>query len=138
MTTGPRLDHVGINVRHLESAAGWYCRAFGLVREFETRIDAIDLSLIMLRGPHGGRIELLHRPGATDGLRAPDPAVAALTTGLGHLAMAVSDVDDTFARLLELGAAPVMRPRPSPEPGIRMAFVHDPEGNLIELVERPA
>ena len=27
-------------------------------------------------------------------------------------------------------------PRQAPEPGARMAFVHDPEGNLIELIER--
>jgi catechol 2,3-dioxygenase-like lactoylglutathione lyase family enzyme len=31
-----------------------------------------------------------------------------------------------------------MPPGPSPEPGVRMAFVADPEGNLIELLHRPA
>jgi hypothetical protein len=30
----------------------------------------------------------------------------------------------------------VWDPRQSPEPGVRMAFVHDAEGNLIELLER--
>jgi len=35
-----------------------------------------------------------------------------------------------------LGARPVMAPRPSPEPGVRMAFVADPEGNLVELLDR--
>jgi len=29
-----------------------------------------------------------------------------------------------------------VRPSPSPEPGVRFAFLADPEGNLIELVER--
>lgn len=28
--------------------------------------------------------------------------------------------------------------RPSPEAGIRMAYVADPEGNLIELLDRRA
>jgi catechol 2,3-dioxygenase-like lactoylglutathione lyase family enzyme len=28
----------------------------------------------------------------------------------------------------------VWDPRQSPEPGRRMAFVHDPEGNLVELI----
>ncbi len=32
---------------------------------------------------------------------------------------------------------PVMPPGPSPEAGVRMAFVADPEGNLIELLHRP-
>ena len=31
-----------------------------------------------------------------------------------------------------------MPPSPSPEPGVRIAFVADPEGNLIELVDRTA
>jgi len=31
-----------------------------------------------------------------------------------------------------------MTPRPSPEAGVRMAFVADPEGDLVELLSRPA
>jgi hypothetical protein len=38
---------------------------------------------------------------------------------------------------LRLEAVPVMPPGPSPEAGVRMAFVADPEGNLIELLHRP-
>ena len=34
------------------------------------------------------------------------------------------------------GARPVMPPCASPEPGVRMAFVADPEGNLVELLHR--
>jgi hypothetical protein len=29
-----------------------------------------------------------------------------------------------------------LTPRPSPEAGVRMAFVADPEGNLVELLPR--
>jgi catechol 2,3-dioxygenase-like lactoylglutathione lyase family enzyme len=32
--------------------------------------------------------------------------------------------------------SPVWDPRQSPEPGRRMAFVHDPDGNLVELIGR--
>lgn len=35
-----------------------------------------------------------------------------------------------------MGAQPVMPPCPAPEPGVRMAFVADPEGNLVELLDR--
>jgi predicted enzyme related to lactoylglutathione lyase len=35
-----------------------------------------------------------------------------------------------------MAAREVMAPQPSPEPGVRMSFLADPEGNLIELVER--
>jgi catechol 2,3-dioxygenase-like lactoylglutathione lyase family enzyme len=40
--------------------------------------------------------------------------------------------------LLDLGATDRMSPRPSPEPGVRMAYVADPEGNLVELLDRTA
>lgn len=45
-------------------------------------------------------------------------------------------LDATFERTVTLGARPVMTPRHSPEPGVRMAFVADPEGNLIEPLSR--
>ena len=41
-----------------------------------------------------------------------------------------------FARALAAGATEKVAPRPSPEPGVRFAFLADPEGNLVELVER--
>ena len=45
-------------------------------------------------------------------------------------------MDTAYDRLLGLGATDRMSPRPSPEPGIRMAYVADPEGNLVELLDR--
>ena len=121
----------------LARAEAWYQKAFGLQREFATRIDAVDLDIVMLRdAEHGHRVELLHRPGSGPGLRAANPAQAALTEGLGHLAFGVASLDEVHGRLLGLGAREVMAPQPSPEPGVRMSFLADPEGNLVELVER--
>ena len=121
----------------LARAEAWYRKAFGLQREFATRIGAVDLEIVMLRDPeHGHRVELLHRPGSGPGLRAANPAEAALTEGFGHLAFSVPSLDEVHGRLLGLGAREVMAPQPSPEPGVRMSFLADPEGNLVELVER--
>jgi lactoylglutathione lyase len=124
-------------VANLARAEAWYGQAFGLKREFATRIGAVDLDIVMLRDPeHGHRVELLHRPGSSPGLRAANPAEAALTEGFGHLAFGVTDLGEVHRRLLGLGAREVMAPQPSPEPGVRMSFLADPEGNLVELVER--
>ncbi len=92
---------------------------------------------MLLHPGQGDRLELLHRPGGRPGLRADTPPEAVLTEGFGHLAFDVAGLDAEFDRLVALGARPVMPPRPSPEPGVRMAFVADPEGNLVELLERP-
>jgi lactoylglutathione lyase len=135
----PRLDHAGLSVHDLEAAADWYCAAFGYTRELDLRVDPIDLDIVMLiHRTHGDRLELLHRTGSTPGLRAADPAGAALSQAFGHVAFDVADLDATFERVVGLGARPVLTPRPSPEPGVRMAFVADPEGNLVELLSRGA
>lgn len=136
---GPRLDHVGLSVSDLAAAERWYVDVFGYVREHLLRVDPLDLDIVMLIHPeHGDRLELLHRPGSTRGARFADPAAAALSEAFGHIALDVTDVDATFGRVLAHGARPVMTPRPSPEPGVRMAFVADPEGNLVELLDRTA
>ena len=132
-----RLDHVGLNVADLDAAELWYTAAFGYEREFVARLAVLDLDIVMLIHPsRGDRLELLHRPGSTPGLRAATPPEAVLTLGFGHVAFDVNGVDDAFDRLVSLGARPVMEPLPSPEPGVRMAFVADPEGNLLELLDR--
>lgn len=137
MPDSRRLDHVGLNVADLAASEQWYGEAFGYVRELELRIDAVDLDIVMLIHPErGDRLELLHRPGSAPGLRAANPPEAVLTQGFGHLAFDVLGVDEHFDRLVGLGARSVMTPRPSPEPNVRMAFVADPEGNLVELLDR--
>jgi len=137
-----RLDHVGLAVADLGTAAAWYCDVFGLEPELSLRVEAIDLSIEMLIHPaFGYRVELLHRPGTGDmagsGPKPAHPAAAALRAGFGHVAFDVPDLDGAFDRAVARGARPVMRPCPAPEPGVLMAFVADPEGNLIELLHRP-
>ena len=138
-----RLDHAGLAVADLGASAAWFCDVFGLVPELTLTVDAIDLSIEMLIHPvFGYRLELLHRPGtgATGadgpGGKPANPAEAALRAGYGHVAFDVTDLDGAWDRAVARGARPVMPPGPSPEPGVRMAFVADPEGNLIELMQR--
>jgi len=132
-----RFDHAGLAVADLAAATAWYVEALGLEQELTLRIEEIELDIEMLRHPaYGYRIELLQRPD-TAGAKPADPAQAALVAGYGHLAFDVGDLEAAYDRVVSLGARPVMDPRPAPEPGVRMAFVADPEGNLLELLERP-
>ena len=132
-----RLDHVGLAVADLGAAAAWYCDVFGLAPELSLRVDAIDLSIEMLVDPEFGyRLELLHRPGSDGQVKPADPAEAARREGYGHVAFDVADLDGAYDHAVARGARPVMPPCPAPEPGVRMAFVADPEGNLIELLDR--
>lgn len=131
-----RFDHVGVSVADLEAATTWYSVAFGLVVESQFSIPDTDLRGVMLRHPDGYRVELLHRPSSAPGIEPAHPNEAALTRGYGHMCFCVAEVDTAFAQLVDVGATVRVRPRPSPRPGARMAWVADPEGNLIELIDR--
>ncbi|WP_330351321.1 VOC family protein [Streptomyces sp. NBC_00582] len=131
-----RLDHVGLNVADLEAMSEWYAAALGLGTEFRFEVPEVGLRGTMLHSPHGHRIELIHRAGNGAGLQASGPLEAALTRGFGHIALDVTNVDEAYGALIGAGATDRMSPRPSPDPGVRMAYVVDPEGNLIELLDR--
>ena len=55
----------------------------------------------------------------------------------GHFELALyvdtfEEVDDTFKRVTEKGASPVLEPTTEPW-GQRTCYIADPEGNLIEI-----
>jgi lactoylglutathione lyase len=130
-----RLDHVGLSVGDLDAAAQFYSRAFGFRRQVEFALDPHPIRGLMLRHETGMRLELFEREGSVPGIQGATPIDAPATRGYGHFAFAAPDIDSVFARALEAGASAVFEPAPSPEPGVRFAFLADPEGNLVELVE---
>ncbi|NNN32350.1 VOC family protein [Streptomyces sp. S3(2020)] len=137
MTT--RFDHIGISVPDLLAAVIWYRRALHLTEERAFAVPGTDLRGVMLRHPSGYRVELLHRPAAAPGIAADSPVQAAGTLGYGHLCLSVDtpdEVDTEYARLVAAGAGVRISPCPAPRPDARMAFVSDPFGNLIELINR--
>jgi lactoylglutathione lyase len=130
------LDHVGLSVADLDAQTAWYSRAFDLAEALPFEIAALGLRGVFLVGPGGLALELLERQGSKPGPRATDQAAALLTQGFGHICLRVDDVDALHRALLAAGAEQRMEPQAAPEPGVRMSFVSDPEGNLIELVDR--
>ena len=61
-----------------------------------------------------------------------------LGTGYNHIALLVDDLDDTLAGLAQSGIQPEKPPyRPGGRTtGSRIAFVRDPDGYRVELIER--
>ena len=130
------FDHVGLSVADLEAQVAWYCAALDLTVVAPFEVAGLGLRGAFVVGEPGLAIELLERAGSAPGIQAADQAEALLTRGYGHVCLRVDDVDSVHARLLAAGAAERMPPQQAPEPGVRMSFVSDPEGNLIELVDR--
>jgi len=125
--------HVGLSVRDLDKAKRWYADVLGMTPGYTFEIASFGIRGCFMEG-HGTRVELFHRDGSHGGVGGKEPPEAMLTLGFGHIAFRVSDLDATYAEVLARGAAPVWDPRQSPEPGVRMAFVADPDGNLVEFI----
>jgi lactoylglutathione lyase len=130
-----RLHHAGISVPDLDRALEWYCGALGLEPGFRFEVPPLGLRGAFALGQGGGGVELLEQAGAVPGVSRPDPPSANAVHGFNHACFQVDDLDALYARLIERGAAGVWAPRDSPEPGVRMAYVTDPDGNLIELIQ---
>jgi catechol 2,3-dioxygenase-like lactoylglutathione lyase family enzyme len=99
--------HVGLSVADLDRAKQWYADVLGMTPGFAFELPRFGVRGCFMEG-HGTRVELFERAGSGGA---------------------------TFAALVARGATPVWDPRPSPEPGVRMAFVADPDGNLVEFIE---
>jgi catechol 2,3-dioxygenase-like lactoylglutathione lyase family enzyme len=82
-------------------------------------------------------MELIERQGSERQRDFANALDAALTQGYGHWALTVADVDQEFKFLVSKGATVVSAPAAAVQPGSRFAYVKDPEGNLIELIQLP-
>ena len=124
--------HVGLTVADIDRSQAWYGKALGF--ELQLGFELPDgVRGAMLAAAGGARMELfeVRRRGGTVVGRSAD---AMRERGFGHVALEASDLDASYAQAIGAGAISVWEPRQSPEPGRRMAFIHDPDGNLIELI----
>jgi catechol 2,3-dioxygenase-like lactoylglutathione lyase family enzyme len=131
------LDHVGIDVDDLPAQIDFYSRAFDLKVELQGDVPEYNFRAAMLVSPTGWHLELFKRDGAAPRPVPDDVDGQHNVLGLGHVCLAVDDLEAGLDLLLSLGAA--MRLPPIPYPGIpewRLAYLADPEGNLVELVSR--
>lgn len=121
------LDHAAIAAHDPAGLADWYCENLGFRvladngKERPTRI---------LAGAGGGMIEMMPDD------ETPRPARDLFDPGISHLAIRVADLGAAVARLRAAGvrvAEPV-----SAAGGGQVASFPDPEGNILQVVERPA
>jgi len=130
------FDHVGLSVADLDAAEAFYEAAFGFSRQLAFELNPHPIRGLMLTHENGMRLELFQHGESVAGLQGATPIEAIARRGYGHFAFKAPDIGPLFEAALAAGATAKVPPSPSPEPGIRFAFLADPEGNLVELVER--
>jgi methylmalonyl-CoA/ethylmalonyl-CoA epimerase len=137
----PRIDHVGVAVRNLEEAIGWYETTYGLtVTSRETNeSQGVHEAMLVVKAPDpgelGGSYVQLLEPLSDD-----TPVGKFLVRngpGVHHIGYGVVDVTSALARIADTGVRLVdERPRHG-SMGASIAFLHpkDTGGVLTELVQ---
>jgi glyoxylase I family protein len=134
--TAVRFHHVSLSVADLAAQEAWYGSALGLTHvEERLELPEAGVRTVVLSDAADLRVEFVERPGSSPAAPA-DPFAATAVQTFTHLALQVPNLDAAFARLTgECGAAPVSSPAPGVTEGMRYAYIADPEGNLLELIE---
>ena len=132
-----KLHHVGLSVGDLDASRKWYEDNFDLIEEQYFEMKKPEVRAVILAGKNGLRIELIDLDNSKREREYIDPLDASSVHGYGHLAIEVDDVEEVFKSLVEGGARMVSKPSPAVQKGAFFAYVKDPEGNLIELIQSP-
>lgn len=126
---------VTISVIDIEHVAKWYERVLGFQRISAKQYPQFKTSLIFLAN-NGFRVELIADGNAKKGLRRADPPAHTATTGVSQFAFEVADIDDAHARLTAEGVDFAWELQRYPDLGVAFFFVRDPEGNLVQFVQK--
>ncbi|SFT00011.1 VOC family protein [Saccharopolyspora flava] len=125
MLDSPRYGFTKIVVNDLDAEFAFYRAVLGRVER--TRYEFDTLAEILMTSPGGTdqSLGLLHFKGKP----APTP-------GSSVLGFQTADIEDTVRRAEEAGGTVTEPPKEIPEVGVKVAFVQDPEGHVLELVEQ--
>jgi len=119
-------------VTDLERCGAFYSEVFGLTEQTRVRSELaghpMDEIMYEATAPGGGIFILLH---FSDGAGDAAGAAAGLISGFG-----TDEIDALFARAVVAGATVAQPLADAPHHGVRIGVLADPEGRLIEVVQR--
>ncbi len=125
-----RLLHTMLRVKDLDESLHFYCDVLGmkLLRRSEYPEGKFTLAFVGYGDEsEGAVIELTYNWGKADYV---------LGDAFGHVAIGVPDIRVTCERLRSAGARIVREPGPMKHGSTVIAFLEDPNGYRIELIEQ--
>ena len=126
-----RLLHTMLRVKNLESSIHFYTKILGmsLLRKSDFEKGRFTLAFVGYGSEETNSvIELTFNWDQTSGYE--------LGNGFGHLALGVSDIYSSCEEIKKAGAKVIREPGPMKHGNTVIAFVEDPDGYQLELIER--
>lgn len=121
-----RIMHTCLNVMDLDRSIAFYRDQLGLDLTRRVEIKENNAEIAFLEDQDGNAIELT---------RWRDKKQLAEGDNFDHVAFGVKDLNLTIERLREQGVAIAMEPFKLKGETNQIAFIKDPDGNWLELIE---
>ena len=121
------VGHVAIKVKDLDRSLDFYINKLGFPEMMRLKKDDGSVWLVYLRITDEQYLEVF--PGA-DGDRAPGWDA----NGMNHMCLTVDNIDPVLAQIKAKGLS-LLLPLKTAVDGNRQAWLEDPDGNRIELME---
>ena len=122
------LVHTCYRITDIDRSVAFYT-ALGFEERRRMPIREEAINVFMGLPGDGDRLELTYNFGVDQ---------YEIGTGYGHIAVTVDDMDGTLERLAQQAIYPEREPYQVREGGNFIAFVRDPDGYRVELIERSA
>ena len=121
-----RIMHTCLNVMDLDRSIAFYRDRLGLKLTDRAEIKENNAEIAFMEDPNGNAIELTHWR---------DKKELAEGDNFDHIALGVKDLNATIERLRAQGVTIAMEPFKLKGGVHPIAFIKDPDGNWLELVE---
>ena len=121
-----KIAHTCLNVADLQRSIDFYTKQMGLLFVSRREIKQNNAEIAFLKDERGGAIELTHWR---------DKKTLAEGDNLDHIAFDVKDLVGTIKRLRAEGVTIAMEPYSLQGSSNKLAFIKDPDGNWLELIE---
>ncbi|HET6360963.1 MAG TPA: VOC family protein [Gemmatimonadota bacterium] len=123
----PKLLHTMVRVKDLDRSVGFYTEVLGLREQRRRVLEKADATLVFLTDEAGSHaIELTYNHDGRD---------YDLGNQFGHFALGVPNLEATRAELARHGVEFSRGPYQVSTGGSMIAFIRDPDGIEIELIE---
>lgn len=125
---GLRFGHVAFKVADVERSVRWYGEAFGAKKIYHAPAQNERPELMFLEFNRGQHVELF--AGGRNLMPSPADPI-----GYQHFCVVVDDLEQALAHLAKMNVKPDRKFIGRAQQ--RIAFIADPDGNSIELMEIP-